>query len=80
MAGKRFERSLHTLQRQENPPCAACSAGFQARHGVAAAVYHGAPAPPRLPAAGAGQRRPVLPWQGHLVLGSAGRYVRRAAW
>ena len=44
MAGKRFERSLHTLQRQENPPCAACSAAFQARHGVAAAVYHGAPA------------------------------------
>ncbi|KAK9841764.1 hypothetical protein WJX81_001496 [Elliptochloris bilobata] len=40
VAGKRFERSLHTLQRQEHPPCAACSGGFKARHGVDAAVYH----------------------------------------
>ena len=42
VAGKRFERSLHTLQRQEHPPCAECSAGFKARNGVDAAVYHGA--------------------------------------
>ena len=43
VAGKRFERSLHTLQRQEHPPCAECSGCFKARHGVEAAVYHGAP-------------------------------------
>lgn len=42
VAGKRFERSLHTLQRQEHPPCAECSGCFKARHGVDAAVYHGA--------------------------------------
>ena len=43
VAGKRFERSLHTLQRQEHPPCTQCSGCFKARHGVDAAVYHGAP-------------------------------------